>query len=149
MEFKAGNYSIDFVDGNILTESQVYCYIQRIHSREEDFEDGDIGKRIERYDRYICKIIPLSKIEYEDMYYHDEDLVNEYANMNTDCPPILVSKSGSKYVIEDGMHRCMAMALKAETMESKLDDEGLFCKIEPLMCCFVPYSKRGKILKSN
>lgn len=138
MIFRAGNTTIDFKDGNILTEAEVYSFIQRTHisiGGDDDFVDGNLGKRIEKYDRYICKEIPLFKLNFGD-YLLDDDKIFEYTDLTTPIPPILLD---SKNNVEDGNHRCKAAEWNYETSER--DDIEV-----PMMRCFVPYSYRGKVL---
>lgn len=137
MIFRAGNTTIDFQDGKILTESEVYCFIQRTHCSiggNDDFVDGNLGKRIEKYDRYICKEIPLFKLNYGD-YLLDDDKIMEYTDLRTPIPPILLDNHNN---VEDGNHRCKAAEWNYDTSEEDVDI--------PMMRCFVPYSYRGKIL---
>lgn len=141
MQFKANNVTIDFEDGKVLTESDVYCYLQRIHRSIsgddfDDFIDGDLGKRIEKYDRYICKEISLFKLNYGN-YCLNDDKIFEYTDLTTPIPPILLD---SKNNVEDGNHRCKAAEWNYDTSES--DDVEI-----PIMKCFVPYSYKGKVLK--
>jgi hypothetical protein len=94
--------------GEIYDEADVYGYTQRIHHTKDDFIDGDLGERIEKYKRYIVKEVNISDIEIDE-FYIDEDLVEEYKEkilkFNT-YPPIVLNKDLS---IIDGTHRINAL----------------------------------------
>ena len=94
--------------GEIYDEADVYGYSQRIHHTEDDFIDGDLGERIEKYKKYIVKEVYISDIEIDEFYIYD-DLVEEYKEkilkFNT-YPPIVLNKDLS---IIDGTHRVNAL----------------------------------------
>lgn len=112
--------TIEFEAEKLISSDDIYSFIERLHGNPDDFDSGNLGTRIESYEQYICKIIPLSEINYK-LYSVDEDMVNEYAKLKTPIPPILVDEN---YNIEDGTHRCYA-ALKQGTQ---------------YMYCFVPFN---------
>mgnify|MGYP003499174712 FL=1 len=102
----------EFKVGMIVPEHEVYAFIQSIHHEEEDFSDGDIGERIEAYESYEVKEVPLSKIE-KPWTYIDEDMVDDYLGkeMETVPPIILGYYSDGTYQTIDGGHR-VTVALK-------------------------------------
>jgi hypothetical protein len=102
----------EFKVGTILPEHEVYAFIQSIHHEEEDFSDGDIGERIEAYESYEVKEVPLSEIE-KPWTYIDEDMVDDYLGKAMETvPPILLGYySDGTYQTIDGGHR-VTVALK-------------------------------------
>ena len=102
----------EFKVGMIVPEHEVYAFIQSIHHEEEDFSDGDIGERIEAYESYEVKEVPLSKIE-KPWTYIDEDMVDDYLGKAMETvPPILLGYySDGTYQTIDGGHR-VTVALK-------------------------------------
>ena len=102
--------------GDILSNDVVYMYVQYLTDNagkyEECFGDSeaDLGERLDQYDKYILKEIPIDKIDTEEWGF-DMDDVQEYMKMysNTkEYPPIVVSKN---YSIIDGTHRANALKL--------------------------------------
>jgi hypothetical protein len=94
--------------GDIYDESDVYSYVQGMHHTDDDFIDGDLGDRIEKYKRYRVEDVNISDIQINE-FYIDDDLVEEYkekilkSNM---YPPIVLNKD---YSIIDGTHRINAL----------------------------------------
>lgn len=108
-QFLNEQYSTNNVKiGEIYDESDVYAYTQRIHHTEDDFYDGDLGERIEEYDKYIVEEVNISDIDiYE--FQIDEYLLDNYKeqfNKNNSYPPIVLN---SDYSIIDGTHRVNAL----------------------------------------
>lgn len=100
--------------GDILDESTIYTYVEylnnksNIHDYEESFIDGDLGDRIEEYSKYKLMNIQLSKIDLDDFYLDDDEMlhyVELYKKYKT-YPPIVLD---SKYDIIDGNHRANAL----------------------------------------
>ena len=113
-EFINENYSDNELSvGDIFTESDIYPYVQNIHKNEDDFYDGDIGERIERFKKYEVALIDVDKINMDE-YYLDDDIVNKYINIykeNKTYPPIVLGYYDSNwgYDIIDGNHRANAL----------------------------------------
>ena len=108
-EYLNERYSTDNIKiGEVYDEADVYSYTQRIHHTDDDFIDGDLGDRIEKYKKYIVKEVNISDIEIDE-FYIDDDLVDEYKEkikkLNT-YPPIVLNKD---YSIIDGTHRVNAL----------------------------------------
>jgi disulfide oxidoreductase YuzD len=94
--------------GETYDEADVYAYTQRIHHTKDDFIDGDLGDRIEKYKSYVVKEVSISDIDIDE-FYIDDDLVDEYKEKikNKDTyPPIVLNKD---YSIIDGTHRVNAL----------------------------------------
>jgi hypothetical protein len=103
--------------GDTFDEDEIYSYTQRIHHTSDDFIDGDLGKRIEKYKKYIVKEIDISKIDIDE-FNIDQGLVEDYEELiqknNGVYPPVILSK---RYRIIDGTHRLNALTnLKYKTV---------------------------------
>lgn len=98
--------------GDILPESLIYQYVQKLHLNEEDFWDGDLGDRIENYTSYKLMEVDINKIDISD-FEIDDDKVDEYSNSYKElnvCPPIVLeSEYYGRYTIIDGTHRANAL----------------------------------------
>lgn len=108
------NYTNDSIKvGDIYHEHDVYNYIEKIHRNEEDFYEGDISKRIERFPNYQVVNVPIDKI-CMDEYSLDDDIVNDYIDKYNEIgtyPPIVLGYYDSNwgYNIIDGTHRANAL----------------------------------------
>jgi hypothetical protein len=98
--------------GDILSNYDIYMYVEYLTERagkyEECFGEGDLGDRLNEYDKYILKKIKISDIDLEE-WQIDEDDIELYKDMyltNKDYPPIVVDKNLS---IIDGTHRANAI----------------------------------------
>jgi hypothetical protein len=100
--------------GDVYDESEIYSYVQKLHyKRKEDFWDGDLGERIEKFKYYVVKEIPISKIALDE-YELDIDDMEEYIdlyNKYNSYPPIVLDGDikWSKFTIIDGTHRANAL----------------------------------------
>lgn len=103
--------------GQVFDSDDIYSYVNRIHRQDDDFYDGDLGKRIESFRRYKVVQVPIEDISIDE-YQLDEDLVDEYVDMykqNETYPPIVLGgKISGKYNIIDGTHRANALKKKGE-----------------------------------
>ena len=101
--------------GDIIDEDIVYTYAQKIHDNYDDFIDGDLGERIERFPKYKVSVIDIDKIN-TDEYYLDEDKMNDYIEeykSKKTYPPIILGYYDSNwgYDIIDGNHRANALKI--------------------------------------
>jgi hypothetical protein len=109
-----GMYSNNDINiGDTYEESDIYTYVQKLHhKREEDFWEGNLGERIEKYPFYIVKEIPIEQIEMDE-FEIDEDDVEEYVELfkklNSYPPIVLTKKQYGYYYIIDGAHRANAL----------------------------------------
>lgn len=106
--------------GDILPESEIYSYIQKLHRNEEDFWEGNIGDRIESYTSYKAMEVSLDIIS-TDEYYLDDDSVEEYIEKYKKIgtyPPIVLGHFDTNwgYNIIDGTHRANALKQLGETV---------------------------------
>lgn len=113
--------------GDIYSESDIYPYIQRLHIKDYDFYDGDIGERIERFPKYQVAEIPIDKINMDE-YELDDEVVDEYVEKYKKFgtyPPIVLGYYDNNwgYNIIDGNHR--ANALKNAGLKSIICFIGL------------------------
>jgi hypothetical protein len=95
--------------GDIYDEPDIYTYVQKLHhKRKEDFWEGDLGERIEKYPFYVVKEIPIEQIEM-DQFQIDDDDIEEYIELfnklNSYPPIVLTKKQDGYYYIIDGTHR--------------------------------------------
>ena len=95
--------------GDVLPEEDIYQYIQSIHDDYEgSFIDGDLGNRIEEFEEYELKTIPISEIDIDEFSLDTskmKDYIKEYKNSNN-YPPIVLN---DEYGIIDGTHRVNAL----------------------------------------
>lgn len=95
--------------GDILYEEDVYQYVQSIHDDyESSFVDGDLGDRIEEFEQYKLKLIPISEIDIDE-FSIDTSKMREYMieyKKSDNYPPIVLN---DEYGIIDGTHRVNAL----------------------------------------
>jgi hypothetical protein len=95
--------------GDILFEEDIYQYIQVIHDDYESaFIDGDLGSRIEEFEKYKLKLIPINKIDIDE-FSIDTSKMREYMieyKKSDNYPPIVLN---DEYGIIDGTHRVNAL----------------------------------------
>jgi hypothetical protein len=96
--------------GSIFKESEVYTYVEYLHTKSEDFYEGNLGESIEKYPSYILREIPLNSIDAP--WDVDESKVDAYADIDTKIPPIVVTHD---FEIIDGMHRFEVAKIKGQT----------------------------------
>jgi hypothetical protein len=93
--------------GDILPEDIIYQYVQIIHGNH-DFIDGDLGKRIEKYDRYQLVEVDIKDLNIDEYYLFDDlvdKYVNEYNKRGSYPPPVITHKN----ILIDGNHRSNAL----------------------------------------
>lgn len=95
--------------GDILYEEDIYQYVQSIHDDyESSFIDGDLGNRIEEYEQYELKFVPIDKIDIDEFSLDTSKMreyIEEYKKSN-DYPPIVLN---DEYGVIDGTHRVNAL----------------------------------------
>jgi hypothetical protein len=97
-----------------VEEHEIYTTIQKSHRDINDFNDGDLGERIEEYRYYnLIQNFDLTLLN-KDEWYVDDDLVKEYELMIekdgiANMPTIVISDQNS---IIDGIHRANALLNK-------------------------------------
>lgn len=83
---------------------------QDIHHQEEDFSEGDLLHRIEKFHTYVLREVPLSEINLGE-WTHYEDMSDEYAERlkaGEKMPPIIYDAEWKSLI--DGTHRANAAA---------------------------------------
>lgn len=96
------------IPGEIYDEPDVYSYVQRIHSNEEDFDSGDLGQRIEYYKQYKVESIDISKLNL-DRFQIYPDIVDKYIKQYEKYGAYLPIVVTHDYEIIDGNHRASAL----------------------------------------
>jgi len=95
--------------GDKLFEGDIYQYVQSIHDDyESSFVDGDLGARIEKFEKYELMLVPIDKIDIDEFSLDTSKMreyIEEYKKSN-DYPPIVLN---DEYVIIDGTHRVNAL----------------------------------------
>lgn len=94
----------------LTIESDVYQLAQELHTREDDWHEGDIGARIEQFSHYVSRQLDVSKLNPHE-YFIDEDKVDEYLEQikasDGSCPPIIFDEVNDTII--DGAHRVAAL----------------------------------------
>ncbi len=97
---------------DIITEDIIYQYVQLLHREYDDFVEGDLGDRIEKYSKYKLKEILINKIninEFDTNDYLIDEIIIKINNNNNYPPIILESEYFNEYSIIDGAHRTNAL----------------------------------------
>ena len=85
--------------------------VKHLHVRPEDFIEGDLIHRIERFQTYVLKRLPTSSLNSYEWEFNDA-LANEYANMDTEIPPIVYDPLARPII--DGTHRVRASEIRGD-----------------------------------
>lgn len=96
---------------NRISGIELSSRVQGLHHTPEDFFDGDIEHNIEAFGEYDLKIIPLSGLN-PDLFSIFDDLVDDYAALDTEAPPIIYNPIHN--IIIDGNHRAKAAIKRGE-----------------------------------
>lgn len=94
---------------NLIPSDEIVDIVYSLHTREEDFEQGDLVERIKSFPFYELKNIPLSSLD-TDEFMTDAELVDKYEEeirLNPDYPPIVFDPINSTII--DGMHRVQSL----------------------------------------
>lgn len=106
-------------EGDILSNDVIYNYVEylndksNIHSYEDSFIEGDLGKRLDKYEYYKLVRIPIDYLDLDEWERYDDE-IDEYQELYKETnyyPPIVISH---KYSIIDGLHRANAIANSGE-----------------------------------
>lgn len=85
-------------------------WVRTLHSSPQDFDEGDLLERIERHAHYKLQSIALNRLDPHE-WTVCESLAQEYATLDTPCPPIVIDPYDS---IIDGTHRVNAALRRGE-----------------------------------
>lgn len=105
------------VDGQVVKvwdrvpEALVSRFVQGIHRDEEDFVDGDLQARLERFSTYELRDLPIGKINLEE-WAVDDALVKDFSERDTQAPPIVWDPE--RHSMIDGIHRANAAKRRGE-----------------------------------
>lgn len=105
-----GNISCDLFEKiSFYSSNELECLAEDIHREYDDILEGDILERINCVDFYELMELPISSLDLDE-WGKDDDLVNEYKELNINSmPPIIVHEfSLDNYSIVDGVHRLNA-----------------------------------------
>ena len=104
-----------------MSSDDMHSYVSNLHTKEEDWEEGDLSDRIYRFKRYKLENIPTENIAYGE-FQTDEFNVIKYEKLykkTKKYPPVVVFKDGDYYRIIDGTHRVDALHnLKVKTIKA-------------------------------
>lgn len=104
------NKYIDLLlESKLVPNETVYVMVQNMHRNPEDFDEGDIAQRLDEYDQYKLKEVPIKDLnlnEWDVRDYLVKDFIKKIKE-HPDYPPIVVSHDMS---IIDGIHRVNALA---------------------------------------
>ena len=106
---QAKNYIDLLLEGKrLIPNEEVYTQVQKLHRNYDDFVDGDLGSRLDEYDYYELKEIPISDLDLEEWDVRDNLVADNIKKMkeNPNYPPIVV---GDDMSIIDGIHRANAL----------------------------------------
>lgn len=118
--------------GDILDNETIWLYVEYLvmYGEKQDYDncfvDGDLGDRLDEYEKYKLKEISIDELNLEEWDLHDfyVDIYKEKFLGNKEYPPIVVGKKEyGTYSIIDGLHR--ANALKESGVEKILAFVGI------------------------
>lgn len=118
--------------GDILSNEIIWHFVEYLvmYGEKKDYDncfvDGDLGDRLDEYERYKLKEISIEELNLEEWDLHDfyVDIYKKKFLDNKEYPPIVVGKKEyGTYSIIDGLHR--ANALKQSGIEKILAFVGI------------------------
>lgn len=102
--------------GTELPESDIYQYCEYLQQYHEDWEEGNIDERIEKYSKFKLIDLPLDLVDLHRFHIDDEkveDFKQKFSEQKTYPPIIVDKKSGGLnkglFEIIDGNHRANAL----------------------------------------
>ena len=99
-----------FIGYRVITHSFVQGEVIRLHGRTQDFDEGDLMHRLDRFIRFEEMPIALSSIDLNE-FSLDEDLVQQFMQefqRSGSYPPIVFDAVDSSMI--DGLHRANALS---------------------------------------
>lgn len=94
----------------LIPHLAVQHQVMRLHTRVQDFDEGDVLHRLGRFTAFVFQPVPLSEIDLNE-FSICEDTVVRYMAMHQAgqaCPPIVFDAVGRSII--DGLHRANALA---------------------------------------
>jgi hypothetical protein len=107
----------------MLDDQTVWNYCFKLHGREQDFEEGNLGNRIYGWNAYKRQVVPLSFVQVGE-WGTDPETVRGYADRRlagSNFPAIVCTADGR---IIDGEHRVQAALLAGDTVIEALVASG-------------------------
>lgn len=106
--------------------------VVRLHGQKMDFDEGDLNHRLDRFDAFVVRAIPISSINLDEFSLDEEKVAAFKAHyLETGTYPPIVFDSISGAVI-DGYHRANALAqLGLTSIESYVGTEQ---HLDPSWC---------------
>lgn len=95
----------------IASNQEVIDLVRSIHHSPQDFDEGDIEHRIDKYSDYILKRIRVSKLT--SVWNTNDDSASQFAKMDSKTAPPIVYDRLSREII-DGTHRLEAAKLRGD-----------------------------------
>lgn len=96
---------------SIIDHQTVKSELLQLHSRKQDFDDGDLLHRLDRFNAFVLKMLPISALNLTE-FQVDQVKVQEFTLMYQEskaCPPIIFDAIDLSII--DGIHRANALAL--------------------------------------
>ncbi len=91
--------------GDLLPEEEIYHYVVYLHRDYDDFVDGDLAERIQKYQRYELRNLDIQDVEAPWAVGDPTEFMEMFEKTGT-YPPIIVDHT---YEIIDGQHRYEAL----------------------------------------
>jgi len=111
-----------------ITASQLVSLVQKIHSREQDFDEGNLTDRIYQFGTYHKKKMKVAELSSD--YQINDQMVEQYMAMDPKTMPPIVWDPVNKDMI-DGTHRLEALKKKnVKTIEVYVGDESAYEPIQ-------------------
>lgn len=101
-------------ENKVVDSRTVLDLVHSIHARPEDFEEGDLVHRINKFDTYEQKIIDIDDLDLDE-WNVEEEFVEELSKRieQEGYEPIVFDPDESSII--DGIHRANALALIGKT----------------------------------
>lgn len=96
---------------SIIDHQTVKSELLQLHSRKQDFDEGDLLHRLDRFNAFVLKMLPISAINLTE-FQVDQVKVQDFTLLYQDakgCPPIIFDSIDGSII--DGIHRANALAL--------------------------------------
>lgn len=87
----------------VLEAYEIFEYVRDIHKKWDDFDDGDLERRIYAFSKFVLGKLPVDKLFRESRWNIDDSKVDKYSKMSTVIPPIIYDRVSNEII--DGAHR--------------------------------------------